>query len=690
MRTMKLGPWTAWSAKGMKDVVAASRLLPVAAACVLVVGCGGGDETSSTDETAAVPAMTPAPAPSGTTDIGQLMMTDTTGSSKELAALMDAVCSPVAGDAAAAADTAKTEASSGDAADADTSKTDMVVLAKEAGWDTIAQEWQNVQFPDSSSRTLRFGVENIGWVQKTTTDRSMTCASSYFGRDPAPGVVKSCEQYVGTTSTAWTFILDEWQTRTYSDGGVKRVRFGHSSRGWLEKDVTTQVNCTNQFFGGDPAPGVVKVCEQSGAAPSPAPAPSPSPAPAPSSGWTYLVDEWQSRTFTDSSVKRVRFGHSSRGWLEKDVTTQLNCTNQFFGSDPAPGVFKTCELANGSPAPSPSPSPTPSPSPAPSPAPTPSPAPAPMPGGVYVDASKIPAGSPGIARDTIETAAEAPYYFDGIGAFRTICDYTHMNFDDAIVYPGQPGASHLHTYFGSKNTNAYSTPSSLMTATAATCRGGTVNRSGYWVPAMVDTRDGRPLAATRMIVYYKSGYWGVTPQQVQALPQGLRMLGGVSSSTTPQRLDVSHFTCSADNVQHSGVPTYCPVGATIDQIIRFPQCWDGRNLDSADHRSHMSYPAPNYPYGCPSTHPVALPEVQFSVSYTVQAGDDLRAWRLSSDRYDTTQPGGYSNHSDWINGWKPEVMDVWIQKCVRAGMDCKGALLGDGRALGGTYNEGGR
>ena len=313
-----------------------------------------------------------------------------------------------------------------------------------------------------------------------------------------------------------------------------------------------------------------------------------------------------------------------------------------------------------------------------------------MPGSVYIDPSKIPAGSPGLGRDVIEPAAESPYYSDGTGAFRTVCDYSHMNFDDAIIYPGQPGKSHLHTYFGNKNTNANSTPESLLASGNATCRGGTVNRSGYWVPSMIDTRDGRPIGATRLVVYYKTGYWGITPQQVQAMPAGLRMIGGSSSAKTPQYLWDSHYSCSADGVQRAGVPASCPAGATIEQVLRFPQCWDGRNLDSPDHRSHMSYPRPDYPYGCPSTHPVALPEVQFNVFYTVQPGDDPRAWRLSSDMYDTTQPGGYSNHGDWINGWKPDVLSIWTNQCLRRGMDCKGALLGDGRQLGGTYNEGGR
>lgn len=32
----------------------------------------------------------------------------------------------------------------------------------------------------------------------------------------------------------------------------------------------------------------------------------------------------------------------------------------------------------------------------------------------------------------------------------------------------------------------------------------------------------------------------------------------------------------------------CPVGIMVNQ--RFPTCWDGVNLDSPDHMSHMAYP----------------------------------------------------------------------------------------------------
>lgn len=43
------------------------------------------------------------------------------------------------------------------------------------------------------------------------------------------------------------------------------------------------------------------------------------------------------------------------------------------------------------------------------------------------------------------------------------------------------------------------------------------------------------------------------------------------------------------------------------QIV-FPSCWDGVNLDSEDHKSHMSYPVGGAPDSgdCPSSHPVKV------------------------------------------------------------------------------------
>src|SRR5437899_1667298 len=79
----------------------------------------------------------------------------------------------------------------------------------------------------------------------------------------------------------------------------------------------------------------------------------------------------------------------------------------------------------------------------------------------------------------ISTGAPAAAGTTG-GGFFLDCFYSHAAPDDPIVFPGAPGASHLHEFFGNRSVNATSTYDSLGTST--TCR-LLPDASGYWNPA---------------------------------------------------------------------------------------------------------------------------------------------------------------------------------------------------------------
>src|SRR5215204_5259145 len=91
---------------------------------------------------------------------------------------------------------------------------------------------------------------------------------------------------------------------------------------------------------------------------------------------------------------------------------------------------------------------------------------------------------------------------DPVGAFRFICNASHNKYDDPIVYPGQAGKSHLHTFFGNTTANASSTYESLRSAGDSSCQGGPLNRSAYWVPSML-TGAGKVVMPDYVSVYYK-------------------------------------------------------------------------------------------------------------------------------------------------------------------------------------------
>lgn len=307
-------------------------------------------------------------------------------------------------------------------------------------------------------------------------------------------------------------------------------------------------------------------------------------------------------------------------------------------------------------------------------------------------------------QDTTEIAPDSD-----IGAFRTTCDFSHMAFDDPIAFPGQPGKSHLHAFFGNTMTDANSTTTSLHTTGNSTCRGGTVNRTAYWVPAMIDTHDGTPQKPLSASVYYKTGYNGVRPEDVKPFPPGLRMIAGSPAASTPFA-GAGRFNCDTAPGVNSGwagtIPDCMPSTGLL-QNIDFPQCWDGVNLDSPDHMSHMAYAnssfitqaqldaqiaAGNGPkqwwqtltttVACPPTHLVALPLISMGVWYQTPAtAHEVLRWRLSSDNYDPSLPPGYSIHADWFNGWKPDIMNAWVAHCDNAKKDCHSHLLGDGRMI---------
>ena len=266
-----------------------------------------------------------------------------------------------------------------------------------------------------------------------------------------------------------------------------------------------------------------------------------------------------------------------------------------------------------------------------------------------------------------------------IGAFRLICSFSHMSFNDPIVYPSQPGASHLHTFVGNTGTDAYSTSATIANSGNSTCSGGTLNRSAYWFPTMIDTTDGTPLAPISFLVYYKTGYGGVKPADVKAVPNGLRMISGSSAGTPTSGTSASRFAClgGTDNIGwQSSIPASCGNNTELMMEVSFPQCWDGVNLDSPDHKSHMAETTGS---GCPSTHPVAIPKIDYEIHFAVPSVPTRMAkWRLSSDNYASTSPGGYSGHGDYLMGWDAATMTKIIKNCDNPSIDCHTNLLGDG------------
>lgn len=420
----------------------------------------------------------------------------------------------------------------------------------------------------------------------------------------------------------------------------------------------------------------------------PAPTVGPKPALAPGMVWEQIAVE--GGAFASNAT--VIYGAGPR-WTSKPAGRGA-CSNAYFGIDPAFGTQKSCQAQALIPLPAPPPPNVPD-------------QPTNHHGGLPVDMNGAPVPQPGVATVMLSAPGPvpplpAPDDWEHDGAFRSVCNWSHMSFDDPIVYPDQPGAAHLHTFFGNNAIDAFTTAGNIRSRGNATCRGGTINLSGYWVPTMIDTVTNKPIAPRTLIIYYKSGMWTYfnDGSQMEALPAGLRMIAGEATRSTPD--GVADFSCMVPSLGYDRpgtkgkrIPANCLAGDEIWMRVPFPQCAmrgaDGQIvLDSPNHKDHMAYPEFNSSstwtaarqYRCPASHPVVLPAIAFQVVYALPADPASTAkWRVSSDTYDATLPGGYSAHGDWFSGWDPVISDLFSIECIRKRRDCGAEHIGDGRKM---------
>jgi hypothetical protein len=259
--------------------------------------------------------------------------------------------------------------------------------------------------------------------------------------------------------------------------------------------------------------------------------------------------------------------------------------------------------------------------------------------------------SAAFAAGPASSTAKAAARFEGVN-FISACRFSHFLTDDPIVYPGQPGKSHDHTFVGNTSTNASSTLASLQAA-GTTCQ-RPADTAGYWMPTLI--MDGQPVTPLGATIYYRRN----TLTRVQAFPSGLKMIAGDSKATTPQDKRITFWNCGVlSGNPPSDTPPVCPggPGQELRLHVNFPSCWDGKNPDSADHKSHMAYPTAG---ACPADHPVAVPVINLIYRYPVSGAHELA---LSSG-------GVYSAHADFFNAWNQPRLTQLVNFCLNGLRHC--------------------
>ncbi|KAL1732013.1 hypothetical protein EV714DRAFT_248189 [Schizophyllum commune] len=276
------------------------------------------------------------------------------------------------------------------------------------------------------------------------------------------------------------------------------------------------------------------------------------------------------------------------------------------------------------------------------------------------------------------------------GLLRFPCAQTTVVRSDPLVNPDSVG-QHLHQVVGG-NSFDFNMPDGYDLQAKSTCSSCSIleNKSNYWTPTLyyqspvngtftrVRQRPG-PITGSPnagMVVYY------IQVGNVTAFPKGFRMVAGDPMLRKyDQSIDDSRsitFRClqsedsSGTGQDTNGLPT-TPCNGGVRSQINFPTCWDGKNVDSPNHRDHVSYAINasfgNFGTGCPSTHPVTIP-LLFLETYwdTTPFNNEPGAFDNGKQPFvwSMGDPTGYGYHADYMMGWPEDVLAQAMSQCTDA------------------------
>jgi hypothetical protein len=257
---------------------------------------------------------------------------------------------------------------------------------------------------------------------------------------------------------------------------------------------------------------------------------------------------------------------------------------------------------------------------------------------------------PGAVDEQQARAIEGQIGITGASEFRVTCGSSHRAGNDPIVFPGQTGVSHVHEFFGNRSTNANSTTTSLKAATT-NCNPA-ADLSAYWVPTLY--KNGQPVAPESVTVYYQGIH---DMQRAVPYPPDMRYVVGNARATSPDQNPSARWSCTTQSPSSRDFMN-CPAGTKLETYLDFPQCWNGRDLDSTDHKAHMAYPVAG---ACPSTHPVPVPKLRMVIRWPVNGSP--AGFRLASGN-------GYSMHGDFFNAWPVAAQAQRVRDCINAIVKC--------------------
>ncbi|MER6351695.1 DUF1996 domain-containing protein [Streptomyces sp. NPDC001634] len=260
------------------------------------------------------------------------------------------------------------------------------------------------------------------------------------------------------------------------------------------------------------------------------------------------------------------------------------------------------------------------------------------------------------------------------------------NTDNVIVAPGvKNGAHHLHDYVGNQSNDAFAT-NDTFAAAQTSCENQQDKSSYYWPVLRVQdgTQDfdqnadgggkegniGRILVAKQAEIKFV----GSPTSKVVAMPRFLRIITGDAKAFTngPKNAN-AHWSCTGfeDKVQLTDKYPICPQGSQVVRTFAFQSCWDGQNIDSANHRTHVAFADAG---GNCANGFKAIPQLTMRLVYdvpqpSIENGQVKNAYAVDGFPEQLHKP--ITDHDDFINVMTDELMSQVVD-CINTGRQCGG------------------